>query len=594
MTQLFHSPSGKKPKPNPISACRVLLLLVAAVCLTAIPHASALLVVQPDTSANRVDSFYWAEPGSEHGNADIPDPSDDGHVTVQLTNSTCWDYRRDPDFEGSGWDSIGPYSALLQYDASNPVCAYAGGWGGPLKYTCGGGGGGGDDQEFTLEVEGEATGNLAIQKQGAPAEGGPFVVCVDGHLVVESAYAGTTTTVPSIWTVNGQADARDDGIDPPETFETFHIPDDFPDDFLDADGKPIPYTYNLKATYKCPASSTTLTATTTVTVFRVFITKPTGDPTDPTEASSENEIIYDMSTPAILTLECEAGDSGHDNNNLCWDTTRINDSWDPPRYPSNDQWGKGLSPTVEWTGLPSSNVLFGEYTVTLWYDTPPYGTGALCSDSTTYEIFYRAHQKNHPGPDSGVTANFFYYYQQTSASCQKAKYDDDLSHAGMTQYDYGDLAIHVLKRVPGHGFEDAIWVGPNATTLNTAGPYDDGPEIDSSFIDSYRVVCAHEMQHYADFTDGYDCFDTDFDSVVDNIEDSNGNGVYDPSDASDFKNAHHYLDQLTVTDKNRLKGSDINYYDDAEWRAHQAELNVPLGSCSDEDWAAMSSSNFDR
>ena len=53
-----------------------------------------------------------------------------------------------------------------------------------------------------------------------------------------------------------------------------------------------------------------------VTSILVEITQPTGDPTDPAQATQFNEISFDANTPGVLSLVCTAADSGGDNNYL--------------------------------------------------------------------------------------------------------------------------------------------------------------------------------------------------------------------------------------------------------------------------------------
>jgi hypothetical protein len=262
-----------------------------------------------------------------------------------------------------------------------------------------------------------------------------------------------------------------------------------------------------------------------VTSILVEITQPTGDPTDPAQATQFNEISFDANTPGVLSLVCTAADSGGDNNYLTWHCDLNGEEWDPQAGPTYEG-GKSKQSEFTYTGLPTE-VMFGTRTIKLVYykdGAIGYGPASIDSDSNAIEVFYHPTAQNHPGPNQGETDNFFYYYQDTPARCSDAEFDDNLGDAGQVYYEYS-----LFKNIV--NVSDHIDIGTAAAFVSSVGPYTtagNGYEDVESYIDGYRVTCAHEKEHWDNLTDGEGHNDEDDDGLADFIEDANGDGNFDP------------------------------------------------------------------
>lgn len=109
----------------------------------------------------------------------------------------------------------------------------------------------------------------------------------------------------------------------------------------------------------------------------------------------DNEFSFDMSDPAVLQIGCQAFNSpGADPNKLHWTIEDIGDVegvWNP-HIDSDEHVGKGLNPTVTFTGMPEHNSDFGPKKITLTYD------GLSCTDEEYIEVFFEPLGLNNPGP----------------------------------------------------------------------------------------------------------------------------------------------------------------------------------------------------
>ena len=155
-------------------------------------------------------------------------------------------------------------------------------------------------------------------------------------------------------------------------------------------------------------------ATCTVTVVKVEIKKPSGNPGNPNEADEWNERSYNGGMPGIVTVECEAEETPKADN-LRWkiaDVGEIKATWDP-HVDGNSHIGKGLKTTATFTGLPAHYTGFGSKTITLTMD----GSGITSSDTQEVEIFFRRAATNNPGSDPWEIGPNWYYYSLQILPC---------------------------------------------------------------------------------------------------------------------------------------------------------------------------------
>jgi len=133
-----------------------------------------------------------------------------------------------------------------------------------------------------------------------------------------------------------------------------------------------------------------------VTVVGVEIEYPydannNGKIDDPT-----NEFSFNAADPAVLQFYCIAFNSpGADADKFRWtieDIGTIRGEWSP-HVVGDEYTGKGLNPTVTFTGMPNNNSDFGPKTITLSYE------GLSCTDNETIEVFFEPLAKNNTGPE---------------------------------------------------------------------------------------------------------------------------------------------------------------------------------------------------
>jgi len=145
-------------------------------------------------------------------------------------------------------------------------------------------------------------------------------------------------------------------------------------------------------------------------VIKVEIKKPAGDPSLPAGtggANQWNERVYDVASPGVATVVCEAEDTPNADK-LRWtleDVGEIQATWEP-HVDGNSHTGKGLNPTATFAGLPAQYTGFGSKTITLTMDEP----GITSSDTQEVEVFFTCAAGNHPG--ESAEPNWYYYSLQ--------------------------------------------------------------------------------------------------------------------------------------------------------------------------------------
>jgi hypothetical protein len=181
----------------------------------------------------------------------------------------------------------------------------------------------------------------------------------------------------------------------------------------------------------------------------------------------------------------------------------------------------GQSVTFTYTTLPASNDEFGDKTLTLSHPEIPHAV------TPTVQVFFERDATNHPGPDTGTTPNWYYYWSQTSANAGAHEYGgshpeqytgqtlglgDPLGSDGWVCYIYD----HARLELP-----DVIgWGQPEG-------------------IDVFAWVTRHEAQHLDDLSgwwpQGWRVTDTDYDGyfqegdLLPTTYEQDSDGLYDPT-----------------------------------------------------------------
>ena len=124
---------------------------------------------------------------------------------------------------------------------------------------------------------------------------------------------------------------------------------------------------------------------------------------------TDNNFVFDNTADPNGTCEVVATGTTHqglDDDDLEWELDAISGS----TLTSDPNPPAGPEITFTYTRLPASNSEFGNHTLTLSHPDVP---GA---DHQTVQIFFPRDATNHPGTGSGVTPNWYYYWDQTSAT----------------------------------------------------------------------------------------------------------------------------------------------------------------------------------
>ncbi len=302
MYTLAHSTrhgNGQQVKAS-LLVCMFLLLTTAA------PLSAANPVVY--VSGNDITYDYFAEPGAFSESQDVPDPTSDSTIDVGLHSSDCWTYAEEPWHYGTGWFGSG-YYYWFSYDASNPVCAYSGSWGGKLEYTCEGGGGG-QEPYFSLSAGGEGAYELKIIPD---PDRDPPVLGVDESLELEANVVDSSSSnqqpVAADWTVN----SNDLG-----NSETITLLDDMP---ASAQG---PGTYTATAEYDCPQGSEVLSDTLSDIRFARVDLDVDSNNDGTIEVDNDDEDSIEEDSPGKL-IAVNDNDSDGDGTEDCEDNDWDND-----------------------------------------------------------------------------------------------------------------------------------------------------------------------------------------------------------------------------------------------------------------------------
>ncbi|MFO7820913.1 MAG: hypothetical protein R6V56_02475, partial [Lentisphaeria bacterium] len=239
------------------------------------------MTVNTDSSDNTVAYFYFADPGGFGDSVNIPDASRSGEVAVLLNDSGKYTYKEDPTCKDpNGWGSIGPYSAQLAYDPTDPICGYTAHWSGDLEpKEQGGGGEGAGVPSFTLDVGGE--GSLSLKIKPSPVQ----PICISDSKTLQGELkerSGDPISQPVQWWVNGNGAT---------TSSSFTVPDDFPSDL-----KPVePGQYGITATFAFADNGGEVMATEAIKLVRVQSLTAT----DASDTDNDATTVYDGDTQTL-------------------------------------------------------------------------------------------------------------------------------------------------------------------------------------------------------------------------------------------------------------------------------------------------------
>ena len=182
-----------------------------------------------------------------------------------------------------------------------------------------------------------------------------------------------------------------------------------------------PGDYKVNLTVKCKkCGAGDKTDTVKVGIADINISNPTGNPV--TAGSSKNEFTYNTSSPGVLSIPVTAtinpsSLAGKVGDMLRWKVTAISGStleW-TDSWAGDSSAGKGVSPTANFTKVPSDNTAFGAKKVTLEFVKD---NAVALSKTADIEVFFDKTATNNPGGffGSGGDPNWLYYWKQSVVS----------------------------------------------------------------------------------------------------------------------------------------------------------------------------------
>ena len=303
-----------------------------------------------------------------------------------------------------------------------------------------------------------------------------------------------------------------------------------------------------------------------IVILKVEMTRP-----DDKATSRYFHNDYDDSTPGVCDVSCNVDISPNTSEirselqgKVHWSIDGISGStlsWQNGSSgvglgvyePAYDDWRE----KAIYTGLPSDNDEFGEKNVTVTIDS------LGCSQSGKTKVFFGRDDKNHPGPDSGSTPNWFYYWPQGAVGGGLDDFEyggDSLDINGKyisstdTLYIYGGAVVPQVAHNVTHK--------TNSTLQFTIG-------VSASGIDFVAAVVLHEKKHKWIYNNWATLPDTDGDGVPDSEENC----------------APYYFDKNDADSYNLGQVIHPNYfsYGDQEFLCRMAEQGYV--SDSTKDWA---------
>lgn len=282
----------------------------------------------------------------------------------------------------------------------------------------------------------------------------------------------------------------------------------------------------------------------------------------------ENEaLVFDHNSPA--KLDDMARLSGvpepfEDGIHWVFPSVPFDETYDPA-----DMNGGSVDFTYE--GLRESNGDFGEYLLEVEYLTEPLQDLCDPTQPRPLRIFFPKDGENNP---EGIR-NWFYYWLQTDARSGIRDISLDECTGEYGYYGPGSPDIHLCH--------------PTATEPSV-NKVDGAP---TSYIDTVAVTVLHEDRHRSNWNTWGSkpkCTDTDGDGVPDPAEgcivDSDGDTLPDDEEAHLLP---FPLDPHDPTSCQDINGKPLPELDDEHCLAYWVEINWPIDSVDEEDWASPGS-----
>ena len=184
--------------------------------------------------------------------------------------------------------------------------------------------------------------------------------------------------------------------------------DPYWDDEVDISGLTVPGNYVIEA--RCGDNDPG--AEITITVVKVEMINPSGDPAKSSEAEEGvNEFTFDDSSNGYCYIKCESELTPDNAQTQAWAEDKVEWSISPSISGSQMKWGdyggstfteadnKGKIVWIEFKGLPTDNGEFGLKTVQM--------SACGIQQTNDIEIFYSKSATNNP---DGNSPNWFYYW----------------------------------------------------------------------------------------------------------------------------------------------------------------------------------------
>lgn len=289
--------------------------------------------------------------------------------------------------------------------------------------------------------------------------------------------------------------------------------------------------------------------------------------TRPTDSSPE---VFDDNNPGRLEMKTDiSGIPRFLRKDIFWDFPDVpfDATYDPP-----EQTGSNVQ--VVYEKLPPENEAFGEFEIPVEYRSEP--LSELCDpvEPAIMRVFYPLEGTNNPSGDP----NWFYYWLQTDARSGVG----DIVFGGAVcpgndgYFQPGEATIHLCQSASG------------AETLLVNG-------AKVSYIDLMAVTVLHEDRHRRDWLAWGQypaCPDTDGDGVPDPadgcIVDTDGDEIPDAEEPF-MPSAAYPLDPTQKHSCRDVYGHPLKDLDDEHCLAYWAEINWPIDSVDDQDWASPGS-----
>lgn len=293
--------------------------------------------------------------------------------------------------------------------------------------------------------------------------------------------------------------------------------------------------------------------------------------TSPTEGKA---LVFDENEPAKLEGRATIGGiPGPFTDGVSWVFPPV--PFEKDTYDPQDKQGGRVGFTYEELG--PSNEDFGELELNVEYLSEPLQDLCELPATRTFRVFFPKDGENNPDG----TYNWFYYWLQTDA------------RSGVN-----DIEVHGSEDPKCQGVDGYYFYGTPIYLCHPSASEDSMVLVNgarTTFIDTTAVVVLHEDRHRRNWEAWGTqprCTDTNGDGVPDPAEgcivDTDGDSVPDDEEAHLLP---FPLDPNDPTSCQDINGNPLPEWDDEHCVAYWAEINWPIDSVDDEDWASPGSQN---